>query len=227
MDNGREPIDEATMRRLMEVQRITAEQRQVRSAWGRVENWLGEHAPGSLAALRPSPQAGEVQELARRIGVRLSPSLTALWSLRPGAYEELPWAAFMLDEMALLPLDRVAEAYEFHMSVARGSGIDEAEEGAVPHWRASWIPFCAPDRHELHPLLYVDLETGRVCFWSKYGDRGPRYESVTDYLEEMADRLESPHLLGGLVPGTQDMRVLVWDSPEPGTDTHDGGPDPA
>ncbi|MGW2345537.1 hypothetical protein [Streptomyces sp. NPDC001661] len=177
MDTDREPIDEATMRRLMEVQRVTAEQRQVEAAWGRIEAWLGEHAPGSLAAL--------------------------------------------------LPLDRVAKAYEFHMSVARGSGIDEAEESAVPHWRASWVPFCGADRHEVHPLLYVDLETGRVCFWSKYGDREPRYESVTDYLEEMADRLESPHLLGGLEPGTQDMRVLVWNSPEPGTDTHDGGPGPA
>lgn len=176
MDTDREPIDEATMRRLMEVQRVTAEQRQVQAAWGRIEAWLGEHAPGSLAALRPSPRADEVQALARRIGVRLS---------------------------------------------------DEAEEGAVPHWRVSWVPFCAADRHEVHPLLYVDLETGRVCFWSKYGDREPRYESVTDYLEEMADRLESPHLLGGLEPGTQDMRVLVWNSPEPGTDTHDGGPGPA
>ncbi|MFI5660161.1 SMI1/KNR4 family protein [Streptomyces sp. NPDC051684] len=227
MDNGREPIDEATMRRLMAVQQETAEQRQVRAAWERIESWLGEHAPGSLAALRPSPRAGEVQELARRIGVRLSPSLIALWSLRPGAYEELPWAAFMLDEMALLPLDRVAEVYEFHMSVAQSSGIDEDKEGAVPHWRAAWVPLCTHGHHEVHPLLYVDLETGRVCFWSRYGDRDPRYESVTDYLEEMADHLESPHLMGGPDPGTRDMRVLVWDSIEPGTRTHDGTPDPA
>ncbi|MEB8341225.1 SMI1/KNR4 family protein [Streptomyces endophyticus] len=199
MDNGREPIDEKTLRGLMEAQRIAAEQRQVAAAWGRIEAWLGEHARGSLAALRP------------------------------GTYDELPWAAFMLEEMALLPLDRVAELYEFHMSVHRHSGIDEDEEGAVPYWRASWIPLCAGSHYERYPLLYVDLETGRVCFCSRYGERSPRYESVTDYLEEMADRLESPHLLDGPRPGTMDLRALVWghSAPEPGTDTHDGAADPA
>ncbi|MEW2490648.1 hypothetical protein [Streptomyces sp. NPDC048411] len=61
--------------------------------------------------------------------------------------------------------------------------------------------------------LYLDAETGRICRWDRYGDRTPRYGSLTTCLEEMADRLEAPSLTGGEKPGLLDLRALVWGPP--------------
>ncbi|MGX2996102.1 SMI1/KNR4 family protein [Streptomyces sp. JNUCC 64] len=210
MGEPKRTIDEADHAWLSEAERTAAEARQVTDAWRRVEAWLDRHAPGTLTALRPGAGWPEVNAVRDRIGVRVPTGLRALWSEHAGT-RDLPWSAFMLGGWALMDLDTVVSVYA---DQRRRAAVDPGT-GESPHWRAAWIPFChggpaAPDSG-----LYLDAETGRVCFWGRYGDREPRYESLTTYLEEMADRLESPALFDGEPPGLLSLPALTWGKPSP------------
>lgn len=200
-------MDDEELRRLMGAQRAATEARQVTDAWQRIESWLGRHAPGTLAALLRGAHAAEITAVQDRIGVRIPPGLRALWGAHAGVHD-VPWASFMLGDWALMNFEAVVAEYEMMMDLQRTDG-DEQE----PIWRAAWIPVCSfgPDDHTSG--LYLDAETGRICHWNRYGERTPHYESLTTYLEEMADRLEAPSLMDGQKPGLLDLRALTWGPP--------------
>ncbi|WP_327352005.1 SMI1/KNR4 family protein [Streptomyces sp. NBC_01304] len=201
-------MDDETRHGLMEAQRAAVEARQVTDAWQRIEAWLGQHAPGTLAALRPGARDAEVTALVQdRIGVRIPPGLRALWAEHAGVHD-VPWASFMLGDRALMDFEAVVSKYEMMRDLQRRDGDEEH-----PFWRAAWIPFCSAGAHDTASGLYLDAETGRICHWDMYGERTPRYESLTTYLEEMADRLEAPTLVGGDKPGLLDLRALAWGPP--------------
>ncbi|MER6692373.1 SMI1/KNR4 family protein [Streptomyces minutiscleroticus] len=200
-------MDEQELRVLLGAQRAAAEARQVTDAWRRIEAWLEAHAPGTLAALRPGALVTEVAALQERIGVRIPPGLKALWREHAGVHD-LPWAAFLLGDWALMDFESVAEVYERMRDFHRRDG---SEECVI--WRAAWIPVCSFTARDHTSGLFLDAETGRMHHWDRYGDRTPRYESLTTYLEEMADRLEAPSLMTGERPGLLDLRALVWGPP--------------
>ncbi|MFF3264323.1 hypothetical protein ACFYWO_34790 [Streptomyces sp. NPDC002932] len=54
------------------------EQRQVVDAWQRIESWLHQHAPATLARLRPGASEAEIAALQKTLGVRLPDGLKAL-----------------------------------------------------------------------------------------------------------------------------------------------------
>ncbi|WP_405987315.1 SMI1/KNR4 family protein [Streptomyces sp. NBC_00872] len=200
-------MDDEVRRGLMEAQRAAVEARQVADAWQRIEAWLVRHAPGTLAALRRGAIGGEITGMQDRIGVRIPPGLRALWCEHAGVYD-VPWASFMLGDWALMDFDAVVSVYEMMTDIQRRDGNEE-----YPTWRPAWIPICSYGAHDNSSGLFLDAETGRICHWDRYRDRTPRYESLTTYLEEMADRLEAPSLTEGEKPGLLDLRALVWGPP--------------
>ncbi|HET6356516.1 hypothetical protein [Streptomyces sp.] len=81
-------------------------------------------------------------------------------------------------------------------------------------WKPSWIPVCSFGVTDRTSGLYLDTETGYLGHWSRYNeDRGDEDErdTLTTYLEEIADSLETPSLATrdkpGLINGS-----LVWGS---------------
>ncbi|WP_405794797.1 SMI1/KNR4 family protein [Streptomyces sp. NBC_01506] len=203
-------MDKEELRGLMEAQQAAIEARQVTDAWQRIEAWLDRHAPGTLAALRPGAIHSEIAALQERIGVRIPPGLRALWHEHAGVHD-VPWATFMLGGLTLMDFEAVASVYAMKTDLQRRDG---SEEFVI--WRPAWIPVFSLGAHDHTSGLYLDAETGRLCDWDRYRHpHTPRYESLTTYLEEMADRLETPSLMDGEKPGLLELHALAWGPPEP------------
>ncbi|MQT02773.1 SMI1/KNR4 family protein [Streptomyces jumonjinensis] len=173
------------------------EARQAAAAWRRVESWLPAHAPASFATLCPGAGEEDLAVAEGAFGRVLPPSLTALWRLCAGVRGGGP-AVFLLDNWALMDLDAAMGVYRARMETA-GDGL----------WKAHWIPFASYTSVDASSGLYLDAESGEVCWWGEFGERVPRFASLSVYLEETADRLEAPSLLPGLEPGLIDGG-LAW-----------------
>ncbi|MGW6461160.1 SMI1/KNR4 family protein [Streptomyces sp. NPDC055078] len=162
------------------------EARQVTGAWQRVESWLREYAPVSYASLKAGATDAEISALEDTLDVRVPSGLRALWSLRCGVYD-MRGAGFLLNDRTLMDLDAVAVVHRQQMLLQRRNQDDE-----FPVWRPSWIPFCSFWVDDRSSGLYLDTDTGQLCYFSRYAERWPQFDSLTVYLEEMADALEVP-----------------------------------
>ncbi|MEU0992151.1 hypothetical protein [Streptomyces sp. NPDC005953] len=60
--------------------------------------------------------------------------------------------------------------------------------------------------------LCVDGESGTLWEWEENAVVTPRFDSLSDYLEEMADALETPGLAVGPTPGVA-RGALMWGEP--------------
>ncbi|MFF3460398.1 SMI1/KNR4 family protein [Streptomyces sp. NPDC002730] len=180
--------------------------RQVTGAWQRIETWLHAHAPASYASLKAGASEGEIAALEEALGVRIPADLKALWSLHSGVHN-VHGARFLMENWALMDLDSVVSFYQQQMRSQQRDGDDE-----FTFWTVSWIPVCSFGADDRTYGLYLDAETGQLCYWDRYGERRPEYASLTTYLEEMADALEAPSLVTGARPGLADGG-LAWGPP--------------
>ncbi|WP_181788249.1 SMI1/KNR4 family protein [Streptomyces phytophilus] len=183
------------------------ERRQVTDAWRRIDTWLSAHAPASLAVLRPGATEDEIDRLQTTLGVRIPAGLRALWRLHAGVNVD-PSASFLLGRWSLMDFASVVHTYEREMMLQRLPGADR-----FTLWRHAWIPVCSYSADDSSYGLYMDAETGKLGYWDKYGERRIEFESLTTYLEEMADSLEAPSLVTGYRPGLVNDS-LVWGPPE-------------
>ncbi|MER7998368.1 SMI1/KNR4 family protein [Streptomyces sp. NPDC095613] len=182
------------------------EARQVVEAWGRVEAWLARHAPGSFASLRAAASEDEIAALEEAIGVRVPDGVKALWRMHAGA-DNTASAVFMLGNWALMGLDAVGAVYRERMLFQQ-----ENEAEGYMTWKASWIPVCSYTVADTSYGLCVDGESGTVWEWEETAVVTPRFDSLTDCLEEMADALEAPGLAVGPMPGVA-RGALLWGVP--------------
>lgn len=180
--------------------------RQVAGAWERITGWLRDHAPGSYASLKGGASEDEIAALEEALNVRVPADLRALWALSAGVHD-VRGATFLLDNRALMDLDSVAAFHRQEMEFQQRNGSDE-----FTFWKASWIPVCSFGAVDRTYGLYLDADTGQLCYWDRYGERRPEYASLTTYLEEMADALDTPSLVFGARPGLADG-CLAWGPP--------------
>ncbi|MFI6038578.1 SMI1/KNR4 family protein [Streptomyces sp. NPDC051315] len=176
------------------------EVRQVTEAWQRVETWLSEHAPASHATLRPGASEERLSAVLSAMAGPVPAALQALWRLRDGVVDDAGREAFLLGNWALLPTEGAIEVYRF-----RRQDGDE-------YWQPHWTPFASWSAHDKRYGLFLDAESGEVWLWAD-GTRAPKYASLTDYLEEMADALEVPYLTAGHRPGLT-RGGLRWEDPD-------------
>ncbi|MFJ8826629.1 SMI1/KNR4 family protein [Streptomyces sp. NPDC102467] len=195
-----------------DIQRVQAiEERQVTDAWQRVESWLRRYAPATREALRPGAGEEEIEALQQTLGVRIPAGLKALWRQCAGVYR-MPGTEFLLDQGGLMPFDAVATVYRLKMTRQKREQEKERDhDDEFLFWRAAWIPFCSLDVDHMSGLC-LNAETGRLLTWSRYYGHDVAYESLTTYLEEMADILEAPALAVGHEPGLLNG-TLVWGRP--------------
>ncbi|MER5947924.1 SMI1/KNR4 family protein [Streptomyces sp. NPDC001904] len=179
------------------------EARQVDDAWQRIETWLRRNAPATAAVLRPGAPDDELAAFERDLGVRIPAGLTALWrrcaGMTAGPGEG---TSFLLGEWAPMTLDAVLRTYRLQMSIL--VTLDD-----YVSWRPSWIPFAAFGPHDALSGLCLDAETGRIWRWTEYAERTLAHESLTVYLEDMADALDVPELSPGAAPRVREG-ALVW-----------------
>ncbi|WP_353940126.1 SMI1/KNR4 family protein [Streptomyces sp. HUAS MG91] len=191
------------------------EQRQIGDAWRRIESWLSVHAPGTLDRLIDGASESQLSSFGGSIGVRIPVGLKELWRQRAGSGPDL-MIPFMPGPCLLMSLDVAQRVYQRKMAAQtrRGSAAERVSDGHEPVtiWRAAWIPFGANDVDALSGLL-LDAETGKIWEWDETPTRTLRYDSLTEYVEEMADVLEVPSLAVGDRPGLMDGQ-LWWGEPE-------------
>ncbi|WP_184502934.1 SMI1/KNR4 family protein [Streptomyces botrytidirepellens] len=182
------------------------ETRQVTDAWTRIETWIAHHAPHTQGLLLTGASPDAVTGLQRQTGVRIPSSLKALWARCAGT-RSARHSTFLMGGHALMRLETVAAKYSQEMSHQRLHTDDTVT------WRAAWIPVFSFSADDQTSGLYMDTETGRLCRWTRYAQHHPEpeYESLTDYLEEMADSLETPDLATSDKPGLV-AGALVWGS---------------
>ncbi|QQC87327.1 SMI1/KNR4 family protein [Streptomyces alfalfae] len=190
------------------------ESRQIDDAWQRSESWLARNAPATLANLSPGASEAEIERLQESLGVRLPVGLRALWSRRAGVGPD-PMPGFMPGECVLMPFDVVRRTYESKMRLRQGDEEAQRRTGGTEEitvWRPSWIPFASIGADAVAGLC-VDAETGRIWYWCEYAERSVQFESLTGFMEEVADVLEVPLLAAeagvGLMHG-----FLVWGVPQ-------------
>ncbi|AZM51209.1 SMI1/KNR4 family protein [Streptomyces sp. WAC 01529] len=188
--------------------------RQIDDAWQRIESWLERNAPATMASLLPGASEAEIEELQESLGVRLPVGLRALWSRRAGVGPDST-PGFMPRECVLMSFEVVRRVYERQMFLRRQDEEAQQRTGdteEITVWRPSWIPFASIGADALSGLC-LDAETGRIWYWCEYAERSIQFESLTDYVEEMADVLEVPLLAEearvGLMNG-----FLVWGVPQ-------------
>ncbi|MFE4946944.1 SMI1/KNR4 family protein [Streptomyces sp. NPDC056641] len=180
--------------------------RQVARAWRRIESWLRAHAPASYASLRAGASEDEIAAVEAALGVRVPAGLKALWRLRAGVHG-VAGAGFLLENRALMTPDSVITFHQQQMLSQQRDGDDE-----FTIWKRSWIPVCSFGVGDHTYGLYLDGETGQLCYWSRYAERWPEFESLTTYLEEMEDALAAPSLATGAKPGLVNG-ALMWGPP--------------
>ncbi|MYV53906.1 SMI1/KNR4 family protein [Streptomyces sp. SID3212] len=180
--------------------------RQVVEAWGRIEAWLAEHAPASFASLKAGASEEEITALEDAVGVHVPAGVKALWRMHAGA-DAVASAVFMLGNWALTGLDSVEAVYRRRMLFQ----VENEAEGYMT-WKAPWIPLCSYTVTDTSYGLCVDGKDGTMWEWEETAQVTPRFDSLTDYLEEMADALESPALALGPMPGVA-HGALMWGEP--------------
>ncbi|MFD7070595.1 SMI1/KNR4 family protein [Streptomyces sp. NPDC059913] len=185
------------------------EERQVADAWLRIETWLRQHAPATMELFHPGATEDEIAALQQTLGVRIPAGLKNLW-LRHAGVRTIPGQGnnFMLGPWALMAFDSVVSVYQQQMLFQERDGDD-----TYLFWRPAWIPVCSFYAADHTSGLYLDAETGRLGSWSRFAGHRTEFESLTDYLEEMADALEMPSLATGDKPGLVNG-VLVWGPPQ-------------
>ncbi|MFF8643962.1 SMI1/KNR4 family protein [Streptomyces sp. NPDC015345] len=190
------------------------EWRQIEDAWQRIESWLERNAPATFESLLPGASEAELDELQASLGVRLPMGLRALWGRRAGVGPDST-PGFMPLECVLMSFSVVRRVYQRQMFLRQQDLEDQRRTGSTEEitvWRPSWVPFAAMGADALSGLC-VDAETGRIWYWCRYAERSIQFESLTDYVEEMADVLEIPSLAEearvGLMNG-----FLVWGVPQ-------------
>ncbi|WP_328923150.1 SMI1/KNR4 family protein [Streptomyces griseoaurantiacus] len=183
-------------------------ERQVADAWQRIETWLRRHAPATVEILRPGASEEEIADFQQILDVRIPAELKALWRHCAGVSAETDNdVSFMLGNRALMRFEGIDWVYRQYMESQQRIGNDE-----FPIWRPAWIPFCSYGASDYASGLLMDAETGKIWYWDRYGERTPEFESLTVYLEEMADLLETPALSDGTKPGLL-HGGLVWGPP--------------
>lgn len=114
---------------------------------------------------------------------------------------------FMLGNWALMGLDAVEGVYRRRMRFQR----DHEAEGYMT-WQEPWVPAFSYTVTDTSYGLCVDGESGTLWEWEENAVVTPRFDSLSDYLEEMADALETPGLAVGPTPGVA-RGALMWGEP--------------
>jgi cell wall assembly regulator SMI1 len=179
-------------------------------SWERIEAWLGEHAPRTLATLNGPAGPAAIAEAERAVGVEFPADLKASLARHDGAGEDGTTLGRL--ELAggygLMSLDQIVGNWRSLTEILESLG-EELEPG--DWWHPRWIPvadFCSGDH------LIIDARPGRKhgqvgVFYSHDVPHLGQWKSFAALLGHTADLLEGQVTDDEAVPRTESGR-LVW-----------------
>jgi cell wall assembly regulator SMI1 len=190
----------------------------VRTTWGRIVEWLAEHAPETAAALAPPAPADQLAIAESELDFPLPPELSAWWSVQGGVRQVVlggvlgGYAPYGLADMMAtrrLMLDIADQVWD---EWSRTAGAREPAGGHAWAFLPTLVPIA---RNGSGDDLVVDLRSGplRGCVKAYDHEQGalfpPPWPSLTALLTDVAASLAGGTALGNLVPAVSDGR-LSW-----------------
>ena len=180
-------------------------------AWQRIAAWCERYAPELLAGLNPGATDTEIADAEAHLGVTFPDDLREFYRLHDGqsetGYSPLPAGDW-------LSLSRVCGEWDVWQDLQREGHFDNAEgvpdTGVRPDWwNAGWVPLTHDGGGNHYCADFAPTEegvTGQIIeFWHDEGSRDVVAPSLTAWLSDVADGLESgalvysPETYGGIV----------------------------
>ena len=180
---------------------------EVAAAWTRIENWLSDHAPATLASLRPPASAPQLQAARESIGLDMAESLGASLERHDGV--EATQARFCLPAtFGPLSVAEIVQAHAALVDVLEDLGSRARGEW----WDPGWLPFAQSVGAD---FLVVDCapgpDLGRLGLFDHTS--GTRFDGSTlpGLLGAVADALETGQPVNGRRAVARDD-MLRWES---------------
>ncbi|MFG2921854.1 SMI1/KNR4 family protein [Streptomyces sp. NPDC048305] len=181
----------------------------VQDSWTRIDAWLSEHAPRTLATLLPPAEVEEIAAAQEELGVTFPPDLVASLLRHNGALEGPAAFRFSTGDR-LLGLGGLLGDTGFMRAVDQGPGGEDED-----YWLHEYVKFGSYD--STSDGLLVDCRTGRVSFgavgrfFDETGTRFGNADSLGRYLAELADTLGRGQEAGVVTFNGR----LLWETPPP------------
>ncbi len=173
----------------------------MQDAWNRIVAWCERYAPEVLAGLNPGATDAQIAEAEAHLGVAFPDDLRELYRLHDGQNSDSPSPLPPGEWLSLMRLCGEWDAWEGLRRDGDFDGSESVPDAGIQSgwWNAGWIPltydgggnhYCA----DLHP---TDAGTvGQIItMWHDEGSRNLVAPSLTAWLEQVADGLESGALV--------------------------------
>lgn len=195
--------------------------REIADAWHRITRRLQHHAPDSYTALRPGAGPTAIAALESDLGLEVPLELRVLWLLTAGD-DGSNGRGCLPGNRALAPLDAVAAVYRLKThSQAHQDALNTGrpQDERVTVWEPSWIPVVTAGPADRTSGLYLNAATGYLGHWSRSNEtQAEEHDTLVTYLEETADKLESPALATRDKPGLTGSTLVWLSSTDPAQD---------
>ncbi|THA70097.1 hypothetical protein E6P78_11850 [Streptomyces sp. A0958] len=161
----------------------------VQDSWNRIDAWLREHAPRTLATLQPPAGDEEIVAAQEELGVTFPPDLVASLLRHNGAANGAEAFTFSTDDR-LLGVGGILGDTGFMRDVAHDLDEEEAEH----YWHHGYVKFGSYEATS--DGLVIDCRTGQESFgaigrfFDETGTSFGQADSLGEYLAELAGRLE-------------------------------------
>ncbi|MEE6259507.1 DUF6461 domain-containing protein [Plantactinospora sonchi] len=190
---------------------------QVPESWAAIEEWLGAHASGTYASLRPPADPAAVEAAQRTIGVTFPDALLASLARHDGT-DDGPDAFTLAGRYQLMRVEEIPDRWRMTTDALDLSSDADAERedednGLLGwYWHPRWVPFGKTNSVD---MLVVDCRPGE-----SYGAVGIHlkgdgthfgdWASVADLLADIADGLHRDRPVRHWHPATDGVR-LHWE----------------
>ena len=128
--------------------------------WKRIEAWLEENAPETLADLRPGASEADVRKAEKALSVRLPEDMAASYAVHDGARGG---SAPLFGDYTLLSLEAAVKEWKTLKKLARGGVFEFMTGKPAPRvkpdwWNPRWIPVASNSSGD---FLCADLDPAR------------------------------------------------------------------
>jgi cell wall assembly regulator SMI1 len=175
--------------------------------WERIERWLANHAPATLASLNPPASADDLTQVETALGRPLPAELTASLRRHNGTDEHRRTGRFALAGYMLLSTSQIVARWQMIERLL--ADRPRSDRDAV--WQSHWVPFAASVGAD---MLYLDQPAGarEATVGAFVHDDFPRpneWPSYSALLDQTAHAVETGTVLDLLRPTVRD-RELWW-----------------
>jgi cell wall assembly regulator SMI1 len=180
--------------------------------WERIDRWLADHAPATLASLNPPASASDLAEVETALGRPLPEELTASLRHHNGTDEHLRTGRFALAGYMLLSTSQIVARWQMIERLL----ADTPQSNRDALWQSHWVPFATSVGAD---MLYLDQPAGapEATVGTFVHDDFPRpreWPSYSALLDQTAHAIETGTVLDLLRPTIRDSELWWIYSPD-------------